>query len=71
MKYQIILSSFNIIPDNEFKKYIIETLKDGGFTILEARSLEGIKEELWNLKETEHETTETKFIEIKELFKLD
>src|SRR5438552_3293736 len=28
MKYQIILSSFNIIPDNEFKIYIIETLKN-------------------------------------------
>ena len=71
MKYQIILSSPNIIPDYEFEKYITEALKDGGFKIIEARSLEGIKEELWKLKATEQETTETKFTEIKDLFKLD
>jgi len=86
-KYQIILSSNEIFSDQEF----IEVLKESNFAIdsdpfilIEARNLEGIREELWKTKEEliEHsnlvndsndseKAIEESFNEISKLFKLD
>jgi hypothetical protein len=51
-KYQIILSSDEQIPSDEFEAYIKEIFRDDDpepmtFTVLEARNLQGIKTEVW------------------------
>ena len=73
-KYQIILSSNEIFSDQEF----IEVLKESNFAIdsdpfilIEARNLEGIREELWKAKEDLKAHLDESFDEISKLFKLD
>lgn len=57
MKYQIILSSNEILADDEFEKHINECYATFapfgkyGLKLVECRSLEGIKEEFWKHRE--------------------
>lgn len=48
-KYQLILESPEQIPDDEFREHAKDmlALSGVGFTILEARNLEGIKDKVW------------------------
>ncbi len=57
-KYQIILSSNQQIPDDEFTNLVDTILINTAhhhpqldFKLIEARNLEGIREELWKTKE--------------------
>lgn len=48
MKYQIILESSRNIADDDFEKMVKPVLKLKGFTLVEARSLDGIREEAYS-----------------------
>lgn len=48
MKYQIILESSRNIADDDFEKMVKPVLKLKGFTLTEARSLDGIREEAYS-----------------------
>jgi hypothetical protein len=48
-KYQLILETREVLTDQEFEERVREPLQ-AWFDILEARNLEGIREEVWQRK---------------------
>lgn len=47
MKYQIIFESPITMPDDEFRAMVEKTYEKVGWKVIEARSLEGIRSDVW------------------------